>query len=344
MTAVTQAVPILLLTGYLGSGKTTLLARLLAHPVLRDTAVLVNEFGEIALDHQLLYSSAESMVLLERGCLCCALRSDLADQLDDLYAQRMRKQIPEFKRVIIETTGLADPAPILQTLVSEPAIAALYRLDGVVTTVDAELGRMQLDGHFESVKQAALADRIVVTKVDRASEGAVIALIDRLRALNPAAPILRSVQGDVDPAQVLDNGIYDAEGKLADVERWLQSTRYRPVAESVPTSGPLPRHDSRIHSFGIVYDRPVSGTRLWQGLEALIEANGDKLLRVKGIVNVAGQTLPRVIHIVQHVLYPVTTLPAWPDEDRRTRLVFIVRDLAPAEVRRTLEEALARAG
>ena len=338
----TAAIPIHLLTGYLGSGKTTLLSRLLAHPHLADTAVLVNEFGEIALDHQLLYGAAESIVLMDRGCLCCALRSDLSDQLDELYSKRMRAEIPQFKRVVIETSGLADPAPILQTLVSDPMLAALYRLDGVIATVDGEHGDRELDEHFESVKQAALADRIVITKIDRAPHGSIELLAGRLRSLNPAAPTLRAAHGNVEPGAILDAGIYDAQGKLGDVERWLMSQRYRPLATD-PAPLCVTRHDARVRSFAIVYDRPVSGICLWQGLEALIEEQGERILRVKGIVNVIGQGEPRVIHIVQHVLYPVTTLPDWPDGDRRTRLVFIVRDLDPGMVRDRLNDALGKA-
>ena len=334
-------IPITLLTGYLGSGKTTLLSRLLRHPGLEDTAVLVNEFGEIALDHELLYSANESVVLLDRGCLCCALRSDLAEQLDELYTRRLRKELPAFRRVVIETTGLADPAPILQTLVAEPMLAALYRLDGVVTTADGQLGVRELDRHFESVKQAALADRIVVTKADLADEAALAALEARLRQLNPAAPIVRSRNGAVEPAFILDIG-FDAAGRdPGRVDGWLRAERYLPVPAGTAQWRPAgPVHDSRIASFSIAYDEPVSGTALWRALEALIEQHGEKLLRVKGIVNVRGQQAPRVIHIVQHVLYPVLTLPQWPSADRRTRLVFIVRDLAQAEVVAALRQAL----
>jgi G3E family GTPase len=337
-----NAIPITLLTGYLGSGKTTLLTRLLAHPGLRDTAVLVNEFGEIALDHELLYSAAESVVLLDRGCLCCALRSDLAEQLDELYTRRLRKEVPEFRRVIIETTGLADPAPILQTLVAEPMLAALYRLDGVVTTADGQLGLQEFDQHFESVKQAALADRIVITKADLALEATLQELESRLRALNPAAPIVRASAGAIEPAFVLDIG-FDAAGRdPGRVEGWLRAERYVPAPAHAPRfPGEVSAHDRRIRSFAMTFDEPVSGTALWRGLERLIERHGEKLLRVKGIVDVVGQAAPRVIHIVQHVLYPVLRLPAWPSEDRRTRLVFIVRDLGEAEVRETLDAALA---
>ena len=341
------ALPITLLTGYLGSGKTTLLSRLLAHPGLENTAVLVNEFGDIALDHELLYSAAESVVLLDRGCLCCALRSDLAEQLDDLYTRRLRKELPAFERVVIETTGLADPAPILQTLVAEPMLAALYRLDAVVTTADGQLGERELERHFESVKQAALADRIVITKADVASEAQVQRLEARLQALNPAAPMVRASNGEVDPAFILDIG-FDAAGRNPSrIDGWLRSERYLPLPADAPSwasAGAATVHDRRIASFALTYDEPVSGTALWRGLEALIERHGEKLLRVKGIVNVRGQDAPRVIHIVQHVLYPVLSLTGWPSADRRTRLVFIVRDLAEADVSEVLQQALAAAG
>jgi G3E family GTPase len=221
-------------------------------------------------------------------------------------------------------------------------LAALYRLDAVVTTVDGQLGLEELDRHFESVKQAALADRIVITKADLAAEATLQALEARLRGLNPAAPMVRACAGGVDPAFVLDIG-FDAAGRKPDrVEGWLRSERYRPAAGQAPRfPGENPLHDRRIRSFALVLDAPVSGTLLWRGLEALIERHGEKLLRVKGIVNVRGQSAPRVIHIVQHVLYPVLTLTAWPGEDRRTRLVFIVRDLEQAEVLEPIQAALA---
>ncbi|MGH8662786.1 MAG: CobW family GTP-binding protein, partial [Burkholderiales bacterium] len=278
----------------------------------------------------------------DRGCLCCALRSDLAEQLDDLYTRRLRKELPAFRRVVIETTGLADPAPILQTLVAEPMLAALYRLDAVVTTADGQLGVQELERHFESVKQAALADRIVVTKADIATEAALQLLESRLRELNPAAPIVRSRNGDIDPASILDVG-FDAAGRdPGRVDGWLRSERYRPVSAHPPViPGNSPVHDRRIRSFAVTFDEPVSGSALWRGLETLIEHHGEQLLRVKGIVNVRAQSVPRVIHIVQHVLYPVLTLPGWPSEDRRTRLVFIVRDLEQAQVLEPLQQALA---
>lgn len=337
----TSAIPITLLTGYLGSGKTTLLRGLLGHAELRNTAVLVNEFGEIALDHQLLISSSETVVLMDRGCLCCALRSDLAEQLDDLYTRRMRKEVPAFDRVVIETTGLADPGPILQTLVAEPMLAALYRLDSVVATVDGELGDRTLDEHFESVKQAAIADCLVITKGDRTPGPALKSLEERLRSLNPAATIVVASNGIVDPAVVLGPANSEPEARARQTQRWLRDGAYRPAGSAgSPLAPSLARHDQRIRSFAVVYEAAVSGAALWEGLEKLIETHGDKLLRIKGLVNVIGQDRPKVLHIVQHVLYPVQTLPQWPDEDRRTRLVFIVRDLDPQIVRSVIDESL----
>lgn len=337
-----SAIPITLLTGYLGSGKTTLLRGLLGHPGLRNTAVLVNEFGEVALDHQLLVSSSETVVLLDRGCLCCALRSDLAEQLDELYTRRMRKEVPAFDRVVIETTGLADPGPILQTLVAEPMLAALYRLDSVVTTVDGELGAGTLDEHFESVKQAAVADCIVITKVDRVDEAALCTLEHRLRTLNPAAAIERAANGNMNPVAILGPAAADPAARARSVQRWLSADTYFPAkaGSAFTLSSSTPRHDRRIRSFAVVYDAPVSGAALWEGLERLIDRHGEKLLRIKGIVNVEGQSQPKVIHIVQHVLYPVQSLAQWPDEDRRTRLVFIVRDLDPQVVRDLIDDGL----
>jgi G3E family GTPase len=335
-------IPITLLTGYLGSGKTTLLAYLLKRPELHETLVLVNEFGEIALDHELLYAGSEAVMLLGQGCLCCAATSELADQLDQLYTARMRKELPAFERVVIETTGLADPAPILQALVAQPALAALYRLDAVVATVDAQLGMRELDRYFEAVKQVALADRIVLTKIDLAQDDVLATLQARLQALNPTAPIVRSQQGEVEPRFLFDAGYAGAARRPERIEEWLEATRYLPMlADAAPSVFPGAQHDRRIHAFTWSCEAPVSGAALWAELEALIERHGEKLLRVKGIVNVQGQSAPRVIHIVQHVLYPVLTLPSWPSADRRTRLVFIARDLQPEAIRNQLQRAAA---
>jgi G3E family GTPase len=333
------AIPITLLTGYLGSGKTTLLARLMPRPELRHTLVLVNEFGEIGLDHELLEAGSEAVMLLGQGCLCCAAASELAEQLDRLYTRRMRKEVPAFERVVIETTGLADPAPILQTLVAEPALATLYRLDAVATTVDGQLGMLELDRHFESVKQVALADRIVLTKADLAQPAELEALEARVRALNPTAPIVHSRCGDLDPGFLFDRGYAATAHRPERADEWL-GLRYRALPAAAASAGGARSHDCRIRSFAWSTEVPVSGAALWAGLETLIERYGEQLLRVKGIVNVQGQNEPRVVHIVQHVLYPVLKLSAWPSADRRTRLVLIVRDLDPEAVLQPLEQAL----
>jgi G3E family GTPase len=331
--------PVTVLTGFLGSGKTTLLNRLLRHPGLGDTAVLINEFGTIPIDHLLVREASENIIVMDSGCICCSVQGDLVRALRDLYFKRANNEIPPFRRAVIETTGLADPAPILHTLIEMPVVAARYSLSGVVTTVDAQYGMKQLDEHFESVKQAAVADRIVITKTDLADAGQVAALQNRLQALNPGARILSAIHGEADPALLFDTGLYQPDSKSSDVKKWLNADAYRPVTprrEALAGVQSRPsrtqwrhdqRHDERIQSFAITFGAPVQWQDLLDALETLMTVRGDHLLRIKGIVNVAGEDKPRVIHAVQHTLYPHATLPQWPDADRRTRLVFIQRDL-----------------
>ena len=344
--------PVSILTGFLGSGKTTLLNALLAHPELSDSAVLVNELGEIGLDHHLVRNSSENMVLLDSGCLCCSVRGDLTDALRELYFQRVRGTIPEFRRVVIETTGLADPAPIINLLIDDMLVSEFYRLEGVVTTIDGVHGEDQLDREFESIKQAAMADRLILTKTDMATPATVNNLETRLRALNPAAAIHHATLGQADPAWLFGLGTYRADGKHPDVARWLNAEKYREahVALVRPGSGlpPAPdkrheRHDVRIQSFSVVFDAPVDWEGLSAGLEMLLASLGDQLLRVKGLVNVRDDEVPWVVHGVQHTYYPPQRLDAWPDADRRTRLVFIGRDLDKGYVAHTLHHFVAEA-
>ncbi len=332
------AIPATLITGFLGSGKTTLLNRLLAHPGMGETAVIVNEFGEIGLDHLLIETAFEDAVLMKSGCICCTIRGDLVDTLASLHQRRSRGEITRYRRVAIETTGLADPAPILHLLMSEPVLVRHHRLDGVITTVDAVNGDGQLDDHYEAAKQVALADRLVVTKTDIAPPDAVAALAGRLRALNAAAPILPVVAGQVAPEALFA----PAASPGAEIDRWLRTSPSHDHAHR--QGGAEHDHDHDRHhgiaTFCLVHDSPVPWPALKAWLEALTSLRGADFLRMKGIVNVAGRDGPVVIHGVQHVFHPPRQLARWPDEDRRTRVVFITRNIGAAAVEASFAHAL----
>jgi G3E family GTPase len=299
--------PVALLTGYLGSGKTTLLARLLAHPEMGETAVIVNELGEVAVDHHLLRRVDERTVVLQNGCVCCSLRGDLADELLDLLGRRTRGEIPQFRRVVVETTGLADPAPILYTLLSEPVVKHHFELERVITTVDAQHG---LRGP-ESLRQAAAADRLVVTKTDLADADA---LERQLTALNPTADVLEASFGDISPEQLFGGSDHEPREVALD--------------EHAHTEG------VRAHS--LVFEEQLDWTAFGVWLTMLLAARGEDILRVKGLLDVGGRG-PLVLNGVQHVVHPPVHLDEWPDEDHRSRLVFIGRGIE----QRALEESLA---
>jgi G3E family GTPase len=328
------ALPVTLLTGFLGSGKTTVLNHLLRQPGLSRTAVIVNELGEIGIDHDLVETAAEGLVLLKNGCVCCSVRSDLIDTLRSLFLRRVRGQVTEFDRVVIETTGLADPAPVLHTLTGDPLVTARYRLDRVIVTVDAVNGGDTLDRAFESVKQAAVADRILLTKTDLAETEAIGRLMDRLRALNPGAPIVPVVNGAIDPAGLFDVGLYNPVTKSLDVQRWLNAEAFE--SHQHHHGADLSRHDDHINSFVFTLAHPISQTALTKWLGMLVAFQGPDLLRVKGIVNVADRAGPLVIQGVQHIFHAPVELDAWPSHDRRTRIVFITRGLDEAIMRKTL--------
>jgi G3E family GTPase len=329
MTSYGDLTAVNIITGFLGSGKTTLLQRLLRSPQLSDVLVLVNEFGEIGLDHHLLQGVAESTLLLENGCLCCAVRGDLQKALREQLSRRTRGEVPHFRRVVIETSGLADPAPIAYTLLSEAVLRHHFRLSGIVTTVDAVNGAAQIGGFPEAAKQVAMADRLVLTKTDLSDGQLVAALRARLRALNVSARILDSSEIGGAPHRLLTDDIYDAEGKFREASHW--------TAEEIGAHAHGPHdHTEAVRSFVVTFDRPLDWTAFGVWASMLLHRHGADVLRLKGLLNVAGVPTPVLINGVQHIVHPPSHLEQWPDADRRSRLIFIVHGLQRGRIERSL--------
>ena len=334
--------PASLLTGFLGSGKTTLLNALLRDPDMAETAVLVNEFGDVGIDHLLVETLDDDVVLLNAGCICCTIRSDLVECLGELFDKRAAGAIPAFRRVMIETTGLADPAPLLHTLLDHEAVRTRYCVDGVIATVDAVLGFRQLDEHEECLRQAAVADRLVLTKTDIAEPHEVAALHERLRAINPGAPVIEVIHGRLAAARLLDAGVFDLAAKNADVGAWLNQAAYDDEHGAGGPSGHGPdtnRHGDGIEAFCLEAEAPLEMYRFVAWIERLFEAHGAHILRLKGVLDVAGSEVPLVVHGVQHIFHPITRLRRWPDGERRSRIVVITHDLG----RDVVEKSFARA-
>lgn len=350
----TPLIPISLLTGFLGSGKTTLLNYLIAQPALKDTLVIINEFGEIGLDHLLVAHSQEDIVVeMSSGCLCCTIRGDLQKTLKDITWRFAEGGVRKFNRVIIETTGLASPIPILHTLMTDGFISSRYRLDGVVVTIDAVNGMHTLDNFTEAVQQAAVADRLLLTKTDLASQDEVARLQKRLQVLNPGATQVLSAQGQVDPEALLNAGLFKSTEKMPDVARWLNEQAFDDGAHQAhhhhekdphhdhghhhAHTHDVNAHDDHIRAFCFSFDEPIAPDVFEEWLGMFVSFKGENILRMKGIVHLKGEDKPVVIHGVQHIFHPTVTLPEWPSEDRRTRIVFITRDIERATIARSFD-------
>jgi G3E family GTPase len=333
--------PVSVITGFLGSGKTTLLNKLLRHAGMGDSAVIINEFGEVALDHLLVQAIEGEVAVLASGCVCCTLRSDLEQTLRDLLARRDRGEVPAFSRILVETTGLADPAPIVQLLLNNPLVSHFVRLDAVVTTVDAVNGVRQIDEHAEAVKQAALADRLLLTKTDMASPEATVDLQSRLAVLNPGAARHVVTNGEIAPDALFGAALFDPSRKTADVRRWINEDAYGSDGHD---HGVHDHGAQDIHAFCLTSDQPLSWDALSAWLGGLRRGAGNDLLRVKGILNLTGESAPVAIHGVHHIFHPPVLLDAWPDGDHRSRIVFIARGIERAEIEASFLEHVAGVG
>ncbi|MDD2834321.1 MAG: GTP-binding protein [Methylotenera sp.] len=333
-----KRIPVTLLTGFLGSGKTTLLNKMLAHPSMKDSAVIINELGSTGLDHILATQVesehiADNTVLLQSGCVCCTLKNELADTMRDLFFKRALQAIPQFNRLVIETTGMADPGPILGNLMNEPVIESVFRLDAVVVTVDSAYGLKQLQEHLEARKQAAVADVLLLTKTDLASDDEVIALKERLIEINAGATQHKVTQGEIDPDFIIDVGLFDPTGKHAEPQRWLRA----PLKVARP-KGTLPQtsqHDE-ISSFTVTLPSPINWRDLKPVILKLCQTHGEKLLRLKGIIHAADQPAPLAIHAVHFTPYPPTLLEGWSEAEPSNRVVLIGKDLNELKIRKTL--------
>lgn len=334
-----ERIPITLLTGFLGSGKTTVLNGLLRDPAMGNAAVIVNEFGEIGLDHLLVRSAQENVVLLDSGCLCCTINNSLRETLADLWMGRVRDELPCFDRVLVETTGLAEPGPIMLAITRDAFVCQHFRLDGVVTCVDAVHAMAQLDAQPEAIRQAAVADRLLITKTDVADAATVNALRSRLQAMNPAAGILAVVHGDITSDQVMGIGLSDPRENALDVTRWLAEDAYRDHEHRHTGAQNLDvnRHGDGIRAHCFHLDHTVSWAGLAAWCDLMTETHADQLLRVKGLVGITETGKPVVVHGVHRLFDRPVRLDQWPDSDQRGRLVIISRGLDADYLRRTLE-------
>jgi len=317
------------LTGFLGAGKTTLLNHWVKQPSMRGAAVLINEFGEVGIDHLLVDAVKDDMVLLSSGCICCTVRGDLSRALSELFTRAQRKQISGLSRVMIETTGLADPAPVIHALMED--FPSRYQLDGVVTAVDSTHIATQLSAHFEAVKQVAMADRLILTKCDLASQADVDHASTLLTRINPGASQIRVRGGECAVESVLGLGYYDATKKPAEVRRWLGDEARRPPHHQGHHHN-INRHNANVEAFALRFDQPFRWGEFLTVLDMRQSTCGEFILRIKGIINVAGEQHPRIVQGIGHIRYPHSYLKQWPDDDHSSRLVFIVRSIKREDI------------
>ena len=325
----TLPLPFMLLTGFLGSGKTTLLNRVLADPSMGDTAVLINEFGAVGLDHLLVAAATDDVVLLESGCVCCSAGDDFGTALETLLERRRLGDLPLFQRVVLETSGIADPGPVQQRILADPRLSDRLRIQGIVTVVDVLLGERNMDQHLECATQIAVADRLVLTKLDLATLERRQSLIKRLQSLNPAAPRVLSTAWGPPP-----------EGLFDDFQTSKQ-TGYFSDAPGIESRSLIPasaRHTDRYSTFSLRWSEPLEWQDFKAWLESLLIARGDSILRLKGLLHVIGDPDPVIVQGVQHSLYPPTHLPAWPDSEPHTEIVFITRDFPRASALRSFQQ------
>ena len=334
MTGERNLTPVNVLTGFLGSGKTTLLQRMLRSPALRRTAVLINEFGEVGLDHLLVQPVDDAVVLLESGCICCTIRGDLTRALLGLLGRRERSEIPYFDRVVIETTGLADPGPILYTLLSEPVVRHHFRLGNVIATVDAANADLHLSRNPEGIKQVAAADRLVVTKTDLVAPEQSAVVHATLARLNPSAEVCDARDEALDIDELLEVRPATHSGERS------QRYWFLPAASDVEATGlgdALRRHGTEVSSLSLILDEPLDWTAFGIWLSMLLNRHGNDVLRVKGMLAVQGMDTPVLVNGVQHIVHPPQHLERWPTEDHRSRLVFITRGIDRERLLRSLE-------
>ena len=323
-------ISVTVITGFLGSGKTTLLSSVLKKKELQKTAVIINEFGEIGLDHALIEHTDENIVELQSGCICCTIQGDLNKTLIDLFDKMMNGKVSSFNRILIETTGLANPVPIIHTLMSSIELIRIYSLDGVITVVDSINGEKTLDLHEESLKQLALAEKIILSKTDIVDKDEIKSLVYRIKEINPVSQIIFSKFGNIPLEEIFGLGAYDPYKKSADVKNWLAAEKYKDKKHHHHHD--VNRHNENIRAFSMMSENPVNMIAFSFFRDMITAALGANLLRMKGIVNIAGEERPAVIHGVQHIFHPVQWLETWPDNDRRTKLVFITQNIKKEQI------------